>query len=114
LCVLLIPLSFSVIILYPPLPTLFPYTTLFRSLIPGVSSFPHLIMYPSVRFPDNRHTVPDIWIPVPSFQGWTARFPPLSGSGVLRSEEHTSALQSRFDLVCRLLLDKKNTNSALD
>src|SRR5699024_11460858 len=29
--------------------------------------------------------------------------------GVLRSEEHTSELQSRFDLVCRLLLEKKNT-----
>src|SRR5699024_11308261 len=29
----------------------------------------------------------------------------------LRSEEHTSELQSRFDLVCRLLLEKKNTNS---
>src|SRR5699024_12213809 len=28
----------------------------------------------------------------------------------LRSEEHTSELQSRFDLVCRLLLEKKNTN----
>src|SRR5699024_11910566 len=29
----------------------------------------------------------------------------------IRSEEHTSELQSRFDLVCRLLLEKKNTNS---
>src|SRR5699024_12243774 len=29
--------------------------------------------------------------------------------GFIRSEEHTSELQSRFDLVCRLLLDKKNT-----
>src|SRR5699024_12649205 len=31
-----------------------------------------------------------------------------SASGTLRSEEHTSELQSRFDLVCRLLLEKKN------
>src|SRR5699024_12415261 len=30
-----------------------------------------------------------------------------------RSEEHTSELQSRFDLVCRLLLEKKNSNAAL-
>src|SRR5699024_11504102 len=30
------------------------------------------------------------------------------GRGILRSEEHTSELQSRFDLVCRLLLEKKN------
>src|SRR5437868_11197910 len=34
---------------------------------------------------------------------------PLS-LGVLRSEEHTSELQSRFDLVCRLLLEKKNNS----
>src|SRR5699024_12598449 len=31
-------------------------------------------------------------------------------SAVIRSEEHTSELQSRFDLVCRLLLEKKNLN----
>src|SRR5207249_6389367 len=33
--------------------------------------------------------------------------PPLLGPGLSRSEEHTSELQSRFDLVCRLLLEKK-------
>src|SRR5699024_12838792 len=33
------------------------------------------------------------------------------GAGALRSEEHTSELQSRFDLVCRLLLEKKNTTT---
>src|SRR5207249_8881082 len=35
--------------------------------------------------------------------------PGLSGSTINRSEEHTSELQSRFDLVCRLLLEKKKT-----
>src|SRR5699024_12126416 len=33
---------------------------------------------------------------------------------ILRSEEHTSELQSRFDLVCRLLLEKKNTSQKLE
>src|SRR5207249_7055413 len=33
---------------------------------------------------------------------------PTTGTGEPRSEEHTSELQSRFDLVCRLLLEKKN------
>src|SRR5699024_1899088 len=36
-----------------------------------------------------------------------ARHHPLTGFDLLRSEEHTSELQSRFDLVCRLLLEKK-------
>src|SRR5699024_11593450 len=35
---------------------------------------------------------------------------PNMGDSGRRSEEHTSELQSRFDLVCRLLLEKKNTN----
>src|SRR5699024_11387726 len=38
---------------------------------------------------------------------WSAA-PAVSAPGALRSEEHTSELQSRFDLVCRLLLEKKN------
>src|SRR2546422_5414361 len=71
----------------PPRSTLFPYTTLFRSC-----------------------TMPTWWatvIPVQmSMPNCTARF---SSSGFsLRSEEHTSELQSRLHLVCRLLLEKKN------
>src|SRR5699024_11435385 len=38
----------------------------------------------------------------------TTRDPELAADAVQRSEEHTSELQSRFDLVCRLLLEKKN------
>src|SRR5438874_6322648 len=68
----------------PPRSTLFPYTTLFRS---GVEHF--LPLYRSVRkWKDRRVT---LGLP-------------------LRSEEHTSELQSRRDLVCRLLLEKKKTN----
>src|SRR5437868_13703799 len=69
----------------PPNPTLFPYTTLFRS----ESSVPP-------------HTPRRIRPPPASPSICSAR----SGGG--RSEEHTSELQSRFDLVCRLLLEKKN------
>src|SRR5438067_4394157 len=36
----------------------------------------------------------------------------LAGATAVRSEEHTSELQSRFDLVCRLLLEKKKTSKA--
>src|SRR2546422_6339800 len=38
---------------------------------------------------------------------WPARMPPASRSSAIRSEEHTSELQSRLHLVCRLLLEKK-------
>src|SRR2546421_772278 len=80
----------------PPRSTLFPYTTLFRSrrMVPDGSI---------------RSTVDSI----PTSQG-----PPSNISGTLpsnsrftcRSEEHTSELQSRSDLVCRLLLEKKKKN----
>src|SRR5699024_12275866 len=72
----------------PPRSTLFPYTTLFRSL--PVS--------PACQDRFNS-----------SFIAWISR----SGDSIrpfvssVRSEEHTSELQSRFDLVCRLLLEKK-------
>src|SRR5437867_7662632 len=65
----------------PPRSTLFPYTTLFRS-----SSSPHSAPLP-----------------------WTTLTTPL-GRSVWRSEEHTSELQSPYDLVCRLLLEKKKTH----
>src|SRR5437868_7301846 len=65
----------------PPRSTLFPYTTLFRS--PGGNG-PHHLGKP--------RPVGVQLQPVPA----------------RRSEEHTSELQSRFDLVCRLLLEKKN------
>src|SRR5699024_12750798 len=66
----------------PPSSTLFPYTTLFRSS----------------RWSGPEPDPPD----PPDPPG------PTAGSGARRrSEEHTSELQSRFDLVCRLLLEKK-------
>src|SRR5699024_11444565 len=69
----------------PPRSTLFPYTTLFRS--------------GSLR----RAAMP------PADFGRTIR---RAGNRRRRSEEHTSELQSRFDLVCRLLLEKKKNKKA--
>src|SRR5438067_6902926 len=69
----------------PPRSTLFPYTTLFRSLA-------------AVRRQRRRSRQ------VGGQRSEVARQPDDSGD---RSEEHTSELQSRFDLVCRLLLEKK-------
>src|SRR2546430_8858767 len=75
----------------PPRSTLFPYTTLFRS--PPWSRLPaHLPRHPRS---------------LPRHEGNTpAAAPPLCSRSV-RSEEHTSELQSQSNLVCRLLLEKK-------
>src|SRR5690349_24843745 len=86
---------FFLMIRRPPRSTLFPYTTLFRS--PGVRG--HAVRGLSrgrqhARAHGHRH----LGRPGPSFT--RERF-----AG--RSEEHTSELQSRRDLVCRLLLEKK-------
>src|SRR3712207_7414242 len=83
----------------PPRSTLFPYTTLFRSFSHGTKSIPNVLET------------------IAAFKGFTVY--PLKGfqtrllnrkaisSGRNRSEEHTSELQSRQYLVCRLLLEKK-------
>src|SRR3712207_8730965 len=93
----------------PPRSTLFPYTTLFRSpallheaaravrpdapLVRGVDLEPH-----AAQVPEPERVV----------QQQPDGLPPVAASPVfLRSEEHTSELQSRQYLVCRLLLEKK-------
>src|SRR5699024_12252222 len=77
----------------PPRSTLFPYTTLFRSEL-ITNSAAAVLMFPIALEISSQMNADYI------------------GSVVLiaiaRSEEHTSELQSRFDLVCRLLLEKKN------
>src|SRR2546422_5071294 len=80
----------------PPRSTLFPYTTLFRSLRKSdLSNFASLLIVP-VRNPFPR--------------GLKGTKPIPSSSSAGRSEEHTSELQSRLHLVCRLLLEKKKTH----
>src|SRR5438067_13437274 len=77
----------------PPRSTLFPYTTLFRSAVVGIGSV-HAGSAPNV-IPDRA-----------TLTGTVRATDP-------RSEEHTSELQSRFDLVCRLLLEKKKKQASL-
>src|SRR5699024_12275073 len=54
----------------------------------------------------------DVSLVGPGLLGVRPHAPPV-GTGALRSEEHTSELQSRFDLVCRLLLEKKKIKKLL-
>src|SRR5438067_3843293 len=83
----------------PPRSTLFPYTTLFRSQPDQVEQlFVEAALVQIVFQPE--HCLVRARVGRSNFDSW---FHVLS-----RSEEHTSELQSRFDLVCRLLLEKKN------
>src|SRR4051794_41517577 len=77
----------------PPRSTLFPYTTLFRSVRAGIGPS-------SDRFHDGLRTG--------LYDGHLEASTAVRLSGT-RSEEHTSELQSPVHLVCRLLLEKKNT-----
>src|SRR5687768_18281827 len=82
----------------PPRSTLFPYTTLFRSEPVTVAAVPTepgevpTVALPEIAPPPTRPVLRPAAMPIPS---------------VPRSEEHTSELQSRLHLVCRLLLEKK-------
>src|SRR5689334_25035611 len=80
---LLLAFLFFLMIRRPPRSTLFPYTTLFRS---------------EERHPQTRPLTDPIDLA-----------PRRSARREVRSEEHTSELQSQFHLVCRLLLEKKKT-----
>src|SRR3712207_7773649 len=93
---------FFLMIRRPPRSTLFPYTTLFRSFRRDLRcpSFPQDVFPPRIRQEDRR---------CPAFQE-TLPSPRRIAAG--RSEEHTSELQSRQYLVCRLLLEKKKTHHA--
>src|SRR3712207_7067399 len=83
---------FFLMIRRPPRSTLFPYTTLFRS-VPANSAIRRSLM-----------SAMGHWSGVEGAGAAT--------SGLLRSEEHTSELQSRQYLVCRLLLEKKKLHHA--
>src|SRR5688572_32134426 len=79
----------------PPRSTLFPYTTLFRSLR---SEFPC-----NMRAP-----------PIPQRASCNVQCSREERSSKVRSEEHTSELQSQSNLVCRLLLEKKKKIKTID
>src|SRR5688572_31776929 len=94
--------------MYPPPPTstLFPYTTLFRSLLTDpVEAHGKAHIGGGLAFSrgcgrdsgtQHQLTVGPVFHPIENIQMY------------LRSEEHTSELQSQSNLVCRLLLEKKN------
>src|SRR3712207_6901119 len=95
----------------PPRSTLFPYTTLFRSAAGAQLGTRFVCAAESVAHPRfkqaflraaARDAVPSVQL--------DARFPVIPVRA-LRSEEHTSELQSRQYLVCRLLLEKKKKTS---
>src|SRR2546422_2895943 len=90
----------------PPRSTLFPYTTLFRSDLDQLTRRASILTrslneaYDSLsRHQERMAATPSI---MPT-KGW------LTSAFMRRSEEHTSELQSRLHLVCRLLLEKKKT-----
>src|SRR3712207_8234722 len=98
---------FFLMIRRPPRSTLFPYTTLFRSLQElriRLEALAHRPQRASLTVPDGEDVVP------PEEDEDLPDLDDLLGIEVprrLRSEEHTSELQSRQYLVCRLLLEKK-------
>src|SRR2546430_13730910 len=98
---------------HPPRSTLFPYTTLFRSLI--------LVL---VQLPAKRFNSPQVELAncarvrgprresSKRCHDYRSRKIKDSSRPSHRSEEHTSELQSQSNLVCRLLLEKKKTNTS--
>src|SRR3712207_8335882 len=88
----------------PPRSTLFPYTTLFRSRPVGQRTFTGPRPVRARRGTTESLSQP--WAPELPFRTSERARDPVPAPG-LRSEEHTSELQSRQYLVCRLLLEKK-------
>src|SRR2546427_7744255 len=90
-------LFFFLMIRRPPRSTLFPYTTLFRSHL--LAAVPHGTYAECFADPERDPVWQTMWANRPAIKDG------------IRSEEHTSELQSQSNLVCRLLLEKKNIRS---
>src|SRR3712207_7788069 len=90
----------------PPRSTLFPYTTLFRSLEDGEHTF--VITIRDTAGNEDSETI--TWVSDTGPPETTIEAGPAATT---RSEEHTSELQSRQYLVCRLLLEKKKKHNNL-
>src|SRR3712207_8673657 len=102
-------MRFFLMIRRPPRSTLFPYTTLFRSLLPGMLSL-GLVESAGLR----PHSFEGTFA-ITLVQGATLNVLVFLFMAVVytiqRSEEHTSELQSRQYLVCRLLLEKSKNRT---
>src|SRR5256885_8218732 len=92
----------------PPRSTLFPYTTLFRSYLHRGASRPPQLCNRLIAGPPFRIFAVDLGDDVAATN---ALF--IGRRSLERSEEHTSELQSPCNLVCRLLLEKKNKQNKL-
>src|SRR2546429_3968143 len=87
----------------PPRSTLFPYTTLFRSVLEALA-LGRAVLASDIE--GNRSLIED------GVTGYRFRDEAEFERRANRSEEHTSELQSRLHLVCRLLLEKKNKHTS--
>src|SRR5256885_5126046 len=96
----------------PPRSTLFPYTTLFRSPLPGDHRCRRRVLYRS-RHP-RRIEAAGLGFGGTNGRGSARRDRDRRAATVPRSEEHTSELQSPCNLVCRLLLEKKKKDITVD
>src|SRR2546429_6940968 len=94
---------FFLMIRRPPRSTLFPYTTLFRS---------YVVSDPLALDVVVRNILENALAAVTPLGGGSIALSARALNGE-RSEEHTSELQSRLHLVCRLLLEKKKTHTQL-
>src|SRR2546429_6648063 len=94
----------------PPRSTLFPYTTLFRSALVSALTAMRLAIH------GHEVLVPKLvgMMPVEAEKAATANGLRVDVERQYRSEEHTSELQSRLHLVCRLLLEKKKNSMYQD
>src|SRR5438132_7173834 len=86
----------------PPRSTLFPYTTLFRSIVRGEDRAVSVLSSSSIVY-----FFVSLLVLAVATAGAAVNF-----TLIARSEEHTSELQSHSDLVCRLLLEKKKKDIA--
>src|SRR5262245_64939365 len=91
----------------PPRPTLFPYTTLFRSGGPSIRFAERKVLLLANGCKVTRRPCDRSLAAMKSAACFSAVLP----AGLGRSEEHTSELQSLRHLVCRLLLEKKKSDN---
>src|SRR3712207_7328147 len=94
----------------PPRSTLFPYTTLFRSDMDGLTIVRHPLVQHKLTLLRNRNSSTQLFRAVVRETATLLCYEVTHD----RSEEHTSELQSRQYLVCRLLLEKKKKKHRLE